>query len=127
MPIALWCVMIAGVFPLVCAAVAKASGQKYDNHNPRIWLAQQTGFPARANAAQQNHFEAFPFFAVAVLVAILGGGLIDRVNLLAVAFIVARLLYTVCYFADWAMPRSLMWLAAYGITIALFVQPAFVH
>lgn len=127
MPIALWCVLIAGVLPLVCAAIAKASGRQYDHNNPRAWLAQQTGFPARANGAQQNHFEAFPFFAVAVLVAILGGGVIDRINLLAIAFIVARLLYTVCYFADWAMPRSLMWVAGYGITIALFVQPAFAH
>jgi uncharacterized MAPEG superfamily protein len=127
MPIALWCVLIAGVLPLVCAAISKASGQKYDNHYPRAWLAQQTGFSARANATQQNHFEAFPFFVVAVLVAILGGGVIDRINALAIAFIAARLLYTVCYFANWAMPRSLMWIAGYGITIALFVQPAFAH
>lgn len=127
MPIALWCVLIAGVLPLLCAAIAKASGRKYDNSKPRAWLAEQTGFPARANAAQQNHFEAFPFFAVAVLVAILGGGVIDRINLLAIAFIVARLLYTACYFADWASLRSLTWLAGYGITIALFVQPAFAH
>lgn len=127
MPIALWCVLIAAVLPLVSVAIAKASGRKYDNHNPRAWLAQQTGLPARAAAAQQNHFEAFPFFAVAVLVAILGGGMIDRINLLAMAFIVARLLYTACYLADWATPRSLTWLAGYGITIALFVQPAFAH
>lgn len=127
MPIALWCVLIAGVLPLVCAGLSRAGGQKYDHNNPRAWLAQQTGFSARANAAQQNHLEAFPFFAVAVLVAILGGGVIDRINLLAIAFIVARLLYTACYFANWAVPRTLMWLAGYGLTITLFVQPALTH
>ena len=36
---------------------------------PRRWLEQQQGFRARANAAQANGFEAFPFFAAAVIVA----------------------------------------------------------
>lgn len=42
-------------------------------HAPRAWLAEQEGFRARANAAQQNLFEVFPFFAVGVILAALGG------------------------------------------------------
>ena len=68
-----------------------------------------------------------PKVAVAVLVAILGGGMIDRVNLLAIAFVVARVLYTICYLADWAALRSLMWFTGVGLCVALFVQPAFAH
>jgi uncharacterized MAPEG superfamily protein len=127
MPIALWCVLVAALLPIVCVGIAKVSGPRYDHHNPRAWLAQQTGVAGRAGAAQQNHFEAFPFFAVAVLVAILGGGMIDRVNLLAIAFVVARVLYTVCYLAYWAVLRSLMWVTGVGLCVALFVQPAFAH
>jgi len=127
MPIALWCVLVAAVLPIVCVAIAKATGPRYNNNEPRAWLAEQSGMVARAAAAQQNHFEAFPFFVAAVLVAILGGGMIDRINLLAVAFIVARVLYTICYLADWAALRSLMWFGGYGLCIALFVQPAFTH
>ena len=127
MPIALWCVLVAAVLPIVCVGIAKAKGPRYDNRNPRAWLAQQTGVAARAAAAQQNHFEAFPLFAVAVLVAILGGGVIDRINLLAIAFIVVRVLYTVCYLANWAPLHSLMWFAGFALCVALFVQPAFAH
>ncbi len=64
---------------------------------------------------------------MAVLVAILGGGIIDRINLLAIAFIVVRVLYTVCYLANWAPLRSLMWFAGFAFCVALFVQPAFAH
>lgn len=43
-----------------------------------------------------------------VLVAILGGGIIDRISLPAIAFIVVRVLYTVCYLTNWIPLRSPM-------------------
>ena len=46
------CVLIAGMLPLVSTAIAKWGFQGFDNHNPREWLSRQTGFRARANAAQ---------------------------------------------------------------------------
>lgn len=58
--------LIAGVLPVACAGIAKLGFKEYDNHNPRAWLAKQTGFRARSNAAQSNNFEAFPFFAAGV-------------------------------------------------------------
>lgn len=127
MPIALWCVLIAALLPYVCIQIARFTGPRRDNHQPRQWAAGLTGVAQRANGAQQNHFEVFPFFAVAVLVAILGGSPVDRVNGLAVALIAVRVLYTVCYLADWATARSLVWTVGLAFTIALFVQPAFVH
>ena len=42
MPIALWCVLVAAVLPIVCVGIAKAKGPRYDNRNPRAWLAQET-------------------------------------------------------------------------------------
>jgi len=54
-------ILIAGFMPMICAVIAKWGAQGYDNHNPRAWMAHQEGFRARANAAQQNCFEAFPF------------------------------------------------------------------
>ena len=57
--IAYWCVLIAALLPFVCAYLAKSRGfgkavasGGYDNHEPRAWLARQTGWQARANAAQ---------------------------------------------------------------------------
>jgi uncharacterized MAPEG superfamily protein len=127
MPIALWCVLIAALLPYLCIQIARFSGPKRDNRTPRAWAASLTGLAQRANGAQHNHFEVFPFFAVAVLVAILGGSPVDRVNWLAVGFIAARVLYPVCYLANWASVRSLVWTVGFVITITLFVQPAFVH
>ena len=42
MPIAFWCVLLAGILPLVTVAIAKASGPGFDNHDPRGWLDQQS-------------------------------------------------------------------------------------
>jgi uncharacterized MAPEG superfamily protein len=70
MQTALICVLIAGLMPYLWTAVAKATGPRYDNRNVRDWQAQLEGLPKRAHAAHLNSFEAFPFFAAAVLAAI---------------------------------------------------------
>lgn len=113
--------LMAGVLPVACAGIAKLGFKHYDNHNPRAWLARQTGFRARANAAQSNSFEAFPFFAAGVLLALLAG--VDHANIdaLSIAFIVARIAYIACYVADKATLRSIVWAIGYGCVIALFV------
>ena len=45
----------------------------------------------------------------------------DRIDTLAVAFIALRLDYGACYLADWALPRSLIWVLVLACNIALFV------
>ena len=74
MTIAYWCVLIAAFLPYVWVTVAKASGQRYDNREPRAWQAQQDNPRSnRANAAQMNAFEAFAPFAASVLMAQFAG------------------------------------------------------
>ena len=116
------CLLVAGLLPVVCAGIAKAGLKGYDNHNPRAWLAQVTGFRARANAAQANSFEAFPFFASGVLLALHAGVDSARVDALAVAFVLARLGYIACYVADKATLRSLVWTVGMGCVVALHVS-----
>ncbi|WP_338849627.1 MAPEG family protein [Massilia sp. W12] len=121
MPFACWAILIAGLLPVCTVALAKAQ-RCYDNHDPRTWLERQQGWRRRADFAQRNHFEAFPFFAAAVLVALmykLDGARIDQ---LAAVFLAARIAYTVCYLFDWALLRSLFWFVGYGCIIALFVM-----
>lgn len=120
MTIAFWCVLIAGLLPYVATVTAKA-GAKFDNHHPRDWLAKQEGYRRRANAAQANSFEAFPLFAAAVIVAHLTQAPQSRVDLLAMAFIAARVLYLICYLADWASLRSIAWLGGIACVVAIFV------
>jgi uncharacterized MAPEG superfamily protein len=113
--------LVAGVLPVACAGIAKLGFKNYDNHNPRAWLARQTGFRGRANAAQSNSFEAFPFFTAGVLLALLAGVDHGRIDALSIGFVVARIAYIACYVADWATLRSIVWATGYGCTIALFV------
>ena len=114
--------LIAGVLPIVSTSVAKWGFRQFDNHNPREWLSGQTGFRARANAAQHNAFEAFPFFAAAVVLGLvleLELAVLDRYCL---AFLAARVLYLFAYIADLATFRTLCWLLGYASCIAIYTQ-----
>jgi uncharacterized MAPEG superfamily protein len=122
MKIAHFCVFIAGLLPLLAVSVAKWKFPNYDNHNPRAWESQLTGHRARANAAQMNSFEAFPFFAAAVILAILAGVDAQMVDTLSVVFVLARLAYIFCYIKDWATQRSICWTLGYGCVVALFIM-----
>ncbi len=124
MTIAFWCLLVVAVLPIVCAGIAKAGGEAYDNHNPREWLDRQEGFRKRATAAQQNSWEAFGFFTAAVFVAHASGGPSEAVDQMAMAFVVARALYILTYVADWAMLRTLVWFAGFFLTISIFVSAA---
>ena len=124
MTVALWCVLAAALLPYLASTIAKAGGGRYDNRDPRAWLERQDGFRVRANNAQLNSFEAFPFFAVAVIVAQLLQAPQERVDALAVIFIAARLAYLACYLADWHWARSVTWLVGWLACIFLFVSGA---
>jgi uncharacterized MAPEG superfamily protein len=118
--IALWCVLIAGLLPYVATVIAKA-GARFDNRDPRSWLAQQQGYRRRANAASMNGFEALPLFAAGVLTAQLLRAPQHSANLLALGFVGARVAHLACYLADLATLRSLMWFIGLLCAIGLFV------
>ena len=124
MTVALWCVLVAALLPYLATSIAKAGGQRYDNRDPRSWLEKQQGFRVRANNAQLNSFEAFPFFAAAVIVAQMLQAQQERVDALAVIFIAARAGYLVAYLADWHWARSIAWLIGWLACIFLFVSGA---
>ena len=124
MTVALWCVLVAALLPYLATTIAKAGGERYDNRDPRGWLEKQRGFRVRANNAQLNSFEAFPFFAVAVIVARMLQGPQERIDALAMIFVAARIGYLTCYLADWHRARSIAWLIAWLACIFIFVSGA---
>ena len=124
MTVAFWCVLVAGFLPYFGTLTAKIGGERFDNSNPRDWLNAQSGFRKRANAAQHNSFEAFPFFAAAVIIAHVAGAPQGRIDLFAVVFILARLFYIAFYVADVATLRSLAWFVGIGSVVALFLAVA---
>ena len=123
---AYWCVLIAALLPYVWVAVAKTSGERYDNRDPRGWMARQTNPRVhRANAAQLNGYEAFAPFAASVILAQLAGVAPDRIALLAMAFVILRVLHGLVFVTGLSHTlRSLVWFGALLCVLALFAQAA---
>ena len=123
---AFWCVLIAALLPLACSWLAKSGrwGQPrkeggFDNHDPRAWMARQTDWRARANAAQANSFEALPFFIGAVIIAHLLGAGQTLLDMLAFLYVMLRVFYILMYVSDMPKARSAVWAAAFLVNIGI--------
>jgi uncharacterized MAPEG superfamily protein len=123
MTIALWCVLLTALMPLVTTGIAKKLGGSYNNHDPRTRAQTYEGMARRAHAAHQNGFESFPLFAVAVLLAEMKGGPRITVDMLAMAHIGLRIAYTAAYIYDRPSLRSVLWVLALAATIGIFTTP----
>ena len=124
--LAYWCVLIAALLPIARAVLAKAGmmGKPrkdggYDNDHPRAWLARQTDWRARANAAQQNSFEVLPFFIGAVIIAHQMGAHQLRLDMLAFLFVFLRLIYIMAYVSGMSTARSVVWALGLLINIGI--------
>jgi uncharacterized MAPEG superfamily protein len=113
--------LIAGLLPIVCAGIAKWRAKDFDNNQPRAWMAEQDDWRARANAAQQNSFEAFPFFACGVLLALATQTDPAIVAQTCWVFIAARILYIYCYVTNRATLRTIVWLVAWIAAIRIYL------
>jgi len=124
--VAYWCVLIAALLPYLWVSIAKQSGARYDNRDPRGWMARQDNPRVhRANAAQLNAYEAFAPFAAGVVLAQLAGVPTERIAMLAIAFVVLRTLHGVIYIAGKSHGlRSLVWFAGLACVIVLLVLAA---
>ncbi len=65
MTVAIWCVLVAALLPYVSFALVS---RRINQHAPRVSALGLEGLAARAHGAHLNAFEAFPFFAAAVIV-----------------------------------------------------------
>lgn len=125
MIVILYCLLIAIVMPFLAKVplgMAMHKEKGYDNAYPREQQNRLTGFGARANAAHYNCFEALACFSPAALAAIATNTQTEVAITSAVIFIVARVTYLVCYWANYHLLRSISWSVAMGATLVLFVQ-----
>lgn len=123
---AYWCILIVALLPYLWVTIAKTSGTRYDNRDPRGWLARQDNLRVhRANAAQLNGYEAFPPFAAGVILAQLADVPADRIASLAIAFVIFRLLHGVLYVSGASHSlRSLVWFGGFACVLALLASAA---
>ena len=125
MTIADFCLLAAVILTIVSIAPAKLSGaREYDNANPRDPRFYTPGLRSRSQGAHLNGYEAFPFFAAAVILAEMRAVPQGTVNALAVAFIVARIVYVLLYLGDRPTWRSVVWSVGFAFNLAIFLSPA---
>ncbi len=80
----------------------------YDQSAPRAMFDKLPAFAQRATWAHQNSFEALTIYGLAALMAYATGVESDWAKIAAIAFLVARLLYSVFYILNVPIGRSLM-------------------
>ena len=124
MTIADLCLLAAVILTILSILPAKLDGRReYDNGNPRDPRFYTAGLRARSQGAHLNGYEAFPFFAAAVILAEMRSVPQGAVNTLAVAFIVARIVYVLLYLTDRPTARSVAWSAGVLCNLAIFFSP----
>jgi len=124
MTIAFTCVLIAILLPYGLTYYMKSELIKrgiFDNSAPREQLAKLEGARKRALWAHENSYESLPAFVGAVVIAHIAGASQQVVDVLAVVYVVSRLLYYVCYIRDLASLRSLVWALGFFAIIGMFV------
>lgn len=80
----------------------------YDQSAPRAMFDKLPAYAQRASWAHQNSFEALTIYGLFALMAYATGVESDWAKIAAIAFLVARLLYSVFYIANIPLLRSMM-------------------
>ena len=123
----IWCLLIAGLLPIAAKAPVvyfQNRDNGYDNRHPRAQQQRLTGPGARAVAGHYNAYEAFPLYAAAVLLVIATDQVTEMNIILAVAFVVLRVVYHVLYLANFDNLRSLIWFFALLSPVLMIAQTA---
>ena len=119
----IYLILAACLLPYVFTLIAKKSAgfRAKDNQNPRAFLEQSTGLASRANAAQQNSFESLPLFIASILMAEYMVVPQSLVMTFGIAYLVFRVIYGICYLANWSTLRSIVWLLSLLCPITLLL------
>jgi uncharacterized MAPEG superfamily protein len=124
MTVAEWCVFGTLMLYLLTIAPVKWIGfRRFDNARPRDPAFYDDPIRARALGAHLNGIEAFPFFAVAVLLAEFRAAPQNLINELAVLFLIVRIAYVFTYLGDRPTLRSILWNVGFVINVAIFFLP----
>src|ERR1700710_3240270 len=124
MTIAEYCVFATLMLYLLTIAPVKWIGfRRFDNARPRDPAFYDDPTRARALGAHQNGIEAFPFFAVAVLLAEFRLGPLRLIDELAVLFLIVRIAYVFPYLRHRPRLRSILWNIGFTINVGIFFLP----
>ena len=124
MTVAEYCIFACVAIYLLTIVPIKWIGfRQYDNSRPRDPAFYEGAIRSRALGAHQNGIEAFPFFAVAVLLAEFRGAPQNLIDELAVLFVIVRVAYVFTYIGNRPRLRSILWNLGFTINVAIFFLP----
>ena len=124
MTVAEWCVFGSLMLYLLTIAPVKAIRfRRFDNAKPRDPAFYDNPIAARALGAHLNGIEAFPFFAVAVLLAEFRAAPQHLIDELAVLFLIVRIAYVFSYLGRPTL-RTILWSIGFAINVGIFFMPA---
>ncbi|MDB9525959.1 MAPEG family protein [Oscillatoria sp. CS-180] len=119
----LYCIVIGAVLiyaPFFVVAIARLQ-VGYDMSAPREMVNKFPPYAKRANWAHQNSFESFTLFAPAALMAYVTGQDSTLAVGAAIAYVLARSLYSVFYILDVPVLRSAMFAVGNVGIFTLFI------
>lgn len=123
MPTILYVLFALSFFPILLSMAGGVMRVRQfgrlDNHYPRLQQAEMRGLGARVNAAQANAWEALVIFTLVVVIAHASGLPLALADVPALLFLVLRVIYALCYLANWAWPRSAAF--ALGMMCCLYI------
>jgi uncharacterized MAPEG superfamily protein len=125
MTLLLVCLFIVVLLPyLAKLPVGYAMNQLggYDNSHPREQQAKLEGFGARALAVHQNSFEALAVFSAAILSAVATHNNSLLIQVLAIVYVLSRIIYHVLYLMNLATFRSIAWFVGYICCLVIIVR-----
>ncbi|MEG4803289.1 MAPEG family protein [Microcoleus sp. ARI1-B5] len=105
--------------PFLVVALARLQ-LGYDRAAPRAMFDRLPAYAQRATWAHQNSFETFMLFSAAALMAFVTGVDSEAAGWAAIAFPLARLLFSVFYILNIPLGRSLMFAISSSCTVSLF-------
>ena len=124
MTVAEWCVFGTLMLYLLTITPIKWAGfRSFDNARPRDPAFYDDPIRARALWAHLNGIEAFPFFAVAVLLVEFRAAPQHLIDELAVLFLIVRIAYVFTYLGDRPALRSILWSIGFVINVGIFFLP----
>ena len=124
MTVAEYCIFgVVALYLLTIVPIKWIGHRQYDNSMPRDPAFYRDAIRARALGAHQNGIEAFPFFAVAVLLADFRAAPQNLINELAILFLIVRTAYVLTYIGNRPRLRSILWNLGMIINVAIFFLP----
>src|SRR5260370_1040632 len=125
MTVAEWCVFGTLMLYLLTIAPVKWIGyRRFDNAKPRDPAFYDDTLRARALGAHQNGIEAFPFFAIAVLLAEFRAGPQRLIDELAILFLIVRIAHVLTCLGARPTLRSILRNIGFALNLAIFfMQP----